>query len=110
MDMGLPNHERMNFWQQLPVYWNANRDNYKPAPPIVFKDELWFSKLTKKYSNKANYTHLTENKLRLFEFPASENALTNQRRLSEIHNKKQPKQIVEKLYATQKAKYFPHFV
>ena len=40
MDMGLPNHERMNFWQQLPVYWNANRDNYKPAPPIVFKDEL----------------------------------------------------------------------
>ena len=40
MDKGLPNHERMNFWQQLPVYWNANRDNYKPAPPIVYKDEL----------------------------------------------------------------------
>ncbi len=40
MDMGLPNHERMNFWQSLPVYWNANRENYKPAPPIVYKDEL----------------------------------------------------------------------
>ena len=41
MDHGLPNHERMNFWQQLPVYWNSNRENYKPAPPIVFvNDEL----------------------------------------------------------------------
>ena len=40
MDHGLPNHERMNFWQTLPVYWNSNRDNYAPAPPIVFKDEL----------------------------------------------------------------------
>ena len=44
--------------------------------------------------------------LRLFEFSASENALTNQRRVSEIHNKKQPKQIVEKLYATQKVLSF----
>ena len=40
MDHGLPNHERMNFWQTLPIYWNSNRDNYAPAPPIVFKDEL----------------------------------------------------------------------
>ncbi len=40
MDAGLPNHERMNFWQQMPVYWNANREGYKPAPPIVYKDEL----------------------------------------------------------------------
>ena len=40
MDLGLPNHERMNFWQQMPVYWNANREGYKPAPPIVYKDEL----------------------------------------------------------------------
>ena len=40
MDAGLPNHERMNFWQQLPVYWNANRENFKPAPPIIYKDEL----------------------------------------------------------------------
>ena len=40
MDNGLPNHERMNFWQSLPVYWNSNRDNYAPAPPIVYKDEL----------------------------------------------------------------------
>ena len=40
MDAGLPNHERMNFWQQLPVYWNANRENYRPAPPIIYKDEL----------------------------------------------------------------------
>ena len=40
MDLGLPNHERMNFWQQMPVYWNANREGYKPAPPIVLKDEL----------------------------------------------------------------------
>ena len=38
MDMGLPNHERMNFWQRLPIYWNANRANYAPAPPIIFKD------------------------------------------------------------------------
>ena len=44
MDHGLPNHERMNFWQTLPVYWNSNRDNYAPAPPIVFKDELWLVK------------------------------------------------------------------
>ncbi len=40
MDSGLPNHERMSFWQQMPVYWNANREGYKPAPPIVYKDEL----------------------------------------------------------------------
>ena len=40
MDMGLPNHERMNFWQTLPIYWNANRKNYAPAPPIIYKDEL----------------------------------------------------------------------
>jgi carboxylesterase type B len=40
MDAGLPNHERMKFWQQMPVYWNANREGYKPAPPIVWKDEL----------------------------------------------------------------------
>jgi len=41
MDMGLPNHERMNFWQTLPIYWNANRRNYAPAPPIIYKsDEL----------------------------------------------------------------------
>ena len=41
MDDGLPNHERMNFWQKMPVYWNANRAGYKPAPPISWKnDEL----------------------------------------------------------------------
>jgi hypothetical protein len=40
MDLGLPNHERMNFWQQMPVYWNSARDNYKPAPPLIYKDEL----------------------------------------------------------------------
>lgn len=40
MDLGLPNHERMNFWQQMPVYWNANREGYKPAPPVVYRDEL----------------------------------------------------------------------
>jgi carboxylesterase type B len=40
MDAGLPNHERMSFWQQMPVYWNSNRMGYKPAPPIVWKDEL----------------------------------------------------------------------
>lgn len=40
MDSGLPNHERMNFWQSMPVYWNSNRENYAPAPPIVYKDEL----------------------------------------------------------------------
>ena len=40
MDLGLPNHERMNFWQNMPAYWNSDRENYKPAPPPVFKDEL----------------------------------------------------------------------
>jgi len=40
MDQGLPNHRRMSFWQSLPVYWNADRSNYKPAPPIVRKSEL----------------------------------------------------------------------
>jgi len=40
MDLGLPNNERMNFWQQMPVYWNSDRSNYKPAPPLVYKDEL----------------------------------------------------------------------
>lgn len=41
MDMGLPNHERMNFWQQMPAYWNSNRDGYRPAPPLEWKsDEL----------------------------------------------------------------------
>ena len=41
MDLGLPNHERMNFWQGMPVYWNANREGYKPAPPVTWKnDEL----------------------------------------------------------------------
>ncbi|CAB4057118.1 Liver carboxylesterase 1,Putative inactive carboxylesterase 4,Carboxylesterase 1E,Carboxylesterase 1D,Esterase B1,Esterase CM06B1,Liver carboxylesterase B-1,Cholinesterase 1,Acetylcholinesterase,Cholinesterase 2,Acetylcholinesterase 1 [Lepeophtheirus salmonis] len=40
MDLGLPNHERMNFWQSMPVYWNSDRENYKPAPPLQDKDEL----------------------------------------------------------------------
>ena len=41
MDLGLPNHERMNFWQQMPVYWNSNREGYKPAPPLKWEnDEL----------------------------------------------------------------------
>lgn len=33
MDQGLPNHRRMSFWQSMPVYWNADRSNYSPAPP-----------------------------------------------------------------------------
>ena len=33
MEQGLPNHRRVSFWQSMPVWWNANRDNYKPAPP-----------------------------------------------------------------------------
>eukprot|EP00090_Calanus_glacialis_P030307 TRINITY_DN4885_c0_g1_i1.p1 TRINITY_DN4885_c0_g1~~TRINITY_DN4885_c0_g1_i1.p1 ORF type:complete len:639 (+),score=148.83 TRINITY_DN4885_c0_g1_i1:104-2020(+) len=33
MDQGLPNHRRVSFWQSMPVYWNSDRDNYKPAPP-----------------------------------------------------------------------------
>lgn len=41
MDQGLPNHGRMSFWQSMPVYWNADRENYKPAPPVVLRsDEL----------------------------------------------------------------------
>ena len=33
MEQGLPNHRRVSFWQSMPVWWNSNRDNYKPAPP-----------------------------------------------------------------------------
>ena len=33
MEQGLPNHRRVSFWQTMPVWWNADRDNYKPAPP-----------------------------------------------------------------------------
>jgi len=40
MDQGLPNHRRMSFWQSMPTYWNADRSNYKPAPPVVRKVEL----------------------------------------------------------------------
>jgi len=40
MDQGLPNHRRMSFWQSMPTYWNADRTNYKPAPPVVRKVEL----------------------------------------------------------------------
>jgi len=40
MDQGLPNHRRMSFWQAMPTYWNADRTNYKPAPPVVRKVEL----------------------------------------------------------------------
>merc|ERR1712088_485952 len=32
MDQGLPNHQRMAFWGGMPVYWNADRSNYAPAP------------------------------------------------------------------------------
>jgi len=40
MDQGLPNHQRMAFWGGMPVYWNADRSNYAPAPPIMRKEEL----------------------------------------------------------------------
>ena len=41
MDDGLPNHERMAFWIKMPSYWNCDRSAYKPAPPVVYKqDEL----------------------------------------------------------------------
>ena len=40
MDDGLPNHERMNFWHQMPAYWTCDRAAYKPAPPVVYRDEL----------------------------------------------------------------------
>ena len=40
MDQGLPNHRRMAFWQGMPTYWNADRENYKPAPPVVRRVEL----------------------------------------------------------------------
>ena len=30
---GLPNHRRVSFWQSMPVFWNSDRSNYKPAPP-----------------------------------------------------------------------------
>ena len=40
MDAGLPNHSRMSFWQSMPVYWNADRGNYKPAPKVGMKVEL----------------------------------------------------------------------
>ena len=52
MDQGLPNHRwsgdcnvtislphrRVSFWQSLPVYWNSNRENYRPAPPPALQD------------------------------------------------------------------------
>ena len=37
---GLPNHQRMAFWGGMPVYWNADRSNYAPAPPILRREEL----------------------------------------------------------------------
>jgi len=40
MDLGLPNHRRMSFWQAMPVYWNCDRSSYLPAPPPMRKDEL----------------------------------------------------------------------
>jgi len=40
MDKGLPNHRRMTFWQSLPVYWSADKKNYKPAPLVTRRDEL----------------------------------------------------------------------
>jgi carboxylesterase type B len=40
MDSGLPNHRRMSFWQSMPVYWNSDRENYKPAPPPITHGEL----------------------------------------------------------------------
>ena len=40
MDDGLPNHERMSFWQKIPAYWNCDRAAYKPSPPVVYRDEL----------------------------------------------------------------------
>jgi len=40
MDQGLPNHSRMSFWQSMPTFWNADRANYKPAPPVDFRQEL----------------------------------------------------------------------
>ena len=33
MVQGLPNHRRVSFWQSMPVFWNSDRSNYKPAPP-----------------------------------------------------------------------------
>jgi len=38
MDQGLPNARRVAFWQGMPVYWNCNRENFKPAPPPVMVD------------------------------------------------------------------------
>ena len=40
LTQGLPNHQRMAFWGGMPVYWNADRSNYAPAPPIMRKEEL----------------------------------------------------------------------
>ena len=34
---------RMSFWQNMPVYWNADKKNYKPAPAaakVMKSDEL----------------------------------------------------------------------
>ena len=33
MEQGLPNHRRVTFWQSMPVWWNSDRENYKPASP-----------------------------------------------------------------------------
>ncbi len=31
---------RMSFWQGMPVYWNADRASYLPAPPPAMHMEL----------------------------------------------------------------------
>jgi hypothetical protein len=31
---------RMSFWQAMPVYWNADRASYLPAPPVPMHMEL----------------------------------------------------------------------
>jgi len=39
MDKGLPNRKRMAFWKEMPTYWNADHNIFKPAP-VVWKEEL----------------------------------------------------------------------
>jgi len=39
MDKGLPNRKRMTFWKEMPAYWNADKNIFKPAP-VIWKEEL----------------------------------------------------------------------
>jgi len=40
MDKGLPNHERMSFWESMPVYWKSRKLSQKSASFMDSREEL----------------------------------------------------------------------